>query len=162
MNTSVPYLTDLVSVCIIALFAYPVLRFAETLEPAHLVMLAGMVAAEAATKLIKAATAPCRAAWLKRPRDAKGCDLLCTGCNVAGAPGFPSGHVTSAAFFFTYLICRSSRRNGKVPLLLLLGGCGGTLAVAASRVLKRCHTPLQVASGALWGAAAAVLVARLQ
>jgi membrane-associated phospholipid phosphatase len=146
------YLTDLVSVCIIVWFAYPVLRFAETRDPAFLAMLVGMIFAEAGTKIVKIATATSKDAWLKRPDGARGCDALCAKGDVSGAPGFPSGHVTSTAFFFTYL----AAINGS-PQLLVAGGIGVTLAVAASRVIKKCHTPFQVAVGAAWGSVAAVI-----
>lgn len=153
-HLNIPYLTDLVSVCVIALFAYPVLRYAETANSEHLAMLAGMLSAEVVTKVVKRMTAESPMAWLKRPHGATGCDILCAGADVSGAPGFPSGHVTAVSFFFTYLICNHTRTP---TLLLLLLGCGGILAVAASRVIKRCHTPLQVTAGAMWGFVAAVV-----
>ena len=146
------YLTDLVSVCIIIWFAYPVLRFAETTDPTFLTMLLGMLLAEGVTKMVKIATSSCSYSWLKRPQGARGCDALCACGDVSGAPGFPSGHVTSTAFFFTYLAAINGR-----PLALVAGGISVTTAVAMSRVIKKCHTPLQVAAGAAWGSIAAII-----
>jgi membrane-associated phospholipid phosphatase len=146
-------IADIVSVCIVALFAYPVIRFAETTDPAHLIMLVGMLFAEAATKAVKIATQRSTAPWLKRPEGAKGCDAFCADGDSSGAPGFPSGHLTAISFFVTYIaITTNSSYTFRVA------GLAAVVAVSYARISKKCHTPTQVAAGALWGAAAAWMV----
>jgi len=85
--------------------------------------------------------------FLKRPIGAKNCDLFSRNGNVAGCPGFPSGHVTSSVSFFTsiYLLFPEYR------YYTIIGGTIYSLLMIMSRINKRCHTPLQTFAGASLG-----------
>jgi membrane-associated phospholipid phosphatase len=89
-------------------------------------------------------------AWSRRPVGARDCDLWCVGGPVGGAPGFPSGHMTTATLLVTglWLITRS-------PVVMLVG-VPWTLAMAWARWVKRCHSVVQIVGGALVGFGAAI------
>lgn len=85
--------------------------------------------------------------FLKRPADAKNCDLWSRNGNVGGKPGFPSGHVTSTVSFFAsfYLLYPEYRTQ------TLIIGLTYTILMSLSRINKRCHTVLQTVAGAILG-----------
>lgn len=85
--------------------------------------------------------------FLKRPIGAKNCDLFSMNGNVAGQPGFPSGHVTTAVSFFTGVgILFPEYRYSAI-----IGGTIYNILMVISRINKKCHTPLQTFAGATLG-----------
>lgn len=83
-----------------------------------------------------------------RPNGASNCDLWNRGGDVSGNPGFPSGHTATAAFLATALSFNSS-------LTIKTGAGLWVCLVAVSRIMKLCHSYLQVISGGLFGLACA-------
>jgi membrane-associated phospholipid phosphatase len=85
--------------------------------------------------------------FLKRPSDAKNCDLFSRNGFVGGKPGFPSGHVTSTvSFFASFYILYPEYRQQTVII-----GIVYTVLMAISRINKRCHTITQTVAGAVLG-----------
>lgn len=88
--------------------------------------------------------------WSRRPVGARDCDMWCGGGPVGGAPGFPSGHMTTATLLVTglWLITRS-------PVVVWIG-VPWIGAMAWARWVKRCHSVVQIVGGALVGFGAAI------
>jgi membrane-associated phospholipid phosphatase len=145
---------DYVSMATVSVFVFPIARWAETGDWRFAAMALGAVLADGATKLVKIATRGSTVAAFKRPPGARDCDFFCRNGDCAGRPGFPSGHATLVAFFFVYLYLLSGRMYGVLYLCVAIAAIA---AVCAARIVKRCHTLLQVVVGTLWGAAAAFL-----
>lgn len=144
----IQYALDLVSVSIVATYGYPLVRFAETADLKYLLVALGVLLADQITKLIKRATAALPHEWLKRPAGATACDLFCRKGPAAGKPGFPSGHMATAAAFVVLVYLLGARG----PLFVAFAAAY-LLLVAAARYYKKCHTPLQIVAGTLLGGA---------
>ena len=83
-----------------------------------------------------------------RPRGAKACDALGIG-GISKSFGLPSGHVATAVAGWM-MIAESFNVSKQTKWLIgLLAG----LLMGWARVTAGCHTPLQSALGALFGAA---------
>ena len=92
----------------------------------------------------------------KRPEGAMNCELDNSGGDQSGEPGFPSGHMTTVAFYFALLyfyapgLLKDQRLNN-----LALGGLAilsfGWMAYAR----RFCHTILQRIAGTALGIGAA-------
>lgn len=89
---------------------------------------------------------PASLVWSTRPEGACKCDALNRQGNVAGEPGFPSGHTALAVFLACAL---------RIPYGLVWAAL-----VGYSRITKHCHTWLQVVSGAVVGYVAAAAIRR--
>lgn len=77
------------------------------------------------------------------------------------SPGMPSSHVSIMAFALTALCADAARRpTARRVATALLIGVLATL-VAISRVVTQCHSPLQVACGAVFGALLGLVYTRL-
>lgn len=139
---------DIISMSIIALYIYPWLRLAN--DKRYLAMAIGMIVAQLSTKVIKYATAPLGGPFL-RPQGARNCGILCQDGNVSGKPGFVSGHMTDAAFFFTYLWLINPQPN-----LIVLWICG-VFIFAMARYKKKCHNIFQIVSGTIYGTLFAII-----
>lgn len=87
--------------------------------------------------------------WCERPRGARDCDMWNSNGPQTGAPGFPSGHVATAAAFWTGAILLTPTRYAT---LVWIGATVGIVAMAWARMEKRCHTLLQTIGGSLLGA----------
>lgn len=154
----------LASASLLALFAYPLLRFVESGEPAWLLMALGIVATDLLTRLMKwlsctplfTSALGSGIAAFRRPSRTAACDLLSRlphktlSHSGQDRPGFPSGHVADTAFFFTYLSLLSStprRMRTQIRAFGVLAVC----AMGAVRISLGCHSLLQVCAGALVG-----------
>ena len=90
----------------------------------------------------------------KRPNGAMNCNLFNTGGLVDHKSGFPSGHVTVAAFFSTMLILRKDITDVKtmfyynIPVVLM----------GYARIMKGCHNFIQVFAGYVLGYTLAIIV----
>jgi membrane-associated phospholipid phosphatase len=87
--------------------------------------------------------------WCRRPSGAANCDTWNRNGNQAGAPGFPSGHMTTTAAFWmgAFLLCPA-----EYCVYVVVFGTFAILLMALARMEKRCHTLLQVVAGTLLGA----------
>lgn len=88
-----------------------------------------------------------------RPPAAEGCDLLCRGPRVGGRPGFPSGHMTTAALLVSALWFH----DGYCWTLWI--GVPWVAAMAWARWVKSCHNWQQIVAGTVLGSAVGYLVA---
>ena len=146
-------LWDYVSLGVVGLIAYPVVRLATTTRAVYAVMIVGALLADFATKVVKDLTRDSDVDAFKRPRGATDCDFFCRNGDCEGNPGMPSGHMATTAFVLTFIY-----------LVEDLGNRGAYLAFAAvflvlmglARHGKRCHTVLQIILGTAWGGACAV------
>lgn len=156
---SAAWVWDVASVSVIACFVYPLVRLAESGSPDdaafYALFLVGIALADASTGVLKRLTAPLGVDALLRPAGASGCDLLCADGDASGAPGFPSGHATTAAFFATLVYLRTP------SVWTAALGIAYVLLVCVARAKKRCHNPLQLVAGCVYGGALAFLVFRL-
>ena len=82
-----------------------------------------------------------------RPAGARDCNLFNTDGPQSGAPGMPSGHAATAAFFAAYYFKELS--NVYVRILLLAYAA----LIIYSRYIKRCHTISQLLVGTAIGIA---------
>jgi len=85
--------------------------------------------------------------WAQRPASARGCDMLCVGGPVGGAPGFPSGHMAAATLLVVALWFHTRR-----PVVLWVG-VPWIGAMAWARWYKGCHSLVQIMGGAAVGGA---------
>ena len=85
-----------------------------------------------------------------RPPHATKCDRWCRGGPVGGNPGFPSGHMASVAVFVTLLYFHFPSP------LMAFAAIAWLLAMAWSRYVKQCHTPVQIAGGTVYGILVAI------
>lgn len=80
-----------------------------------------------------------------RPVGAAGCDLLCMDGPTGRAPGFPSGHMTTAAMVVSGLWYHT----GSATVLWI--GIPWICAMGWSRWAKSCHNWIQVGAGTVFG-----------
>lgn len=84
----------------------------------------------------------------RRPIGSSNCDYLSrNGPQSPDAPGFPSGHMTTIAFFSTYQILQNTQpslyfKGTHISLVLIMGW---------ARYYKKCHNMLQISVGTLFG-----------
>lgn len=88
--------------------------------------------------------------WSRRPIGASDCDTFCISGPVGGAPGFPSGHMTTATLLVTglWFLTQSS--------VVLWIGVPWIVAMAWARWVKRCHSVVQIVGGMVTGFAVAM------
>ena len=87
----------------------------------------------------------------KRPPGACNCGSFNGGSRTyAGKQGFPSGHAAHATCSLALMMALIP--SLRTPAFAMLA-VAIIAAVAAARLVKRCHTPLQVCAGVLTGAA---------
>lgn len=150
---------DYVSLSIVGLIAFPVLRFATTLQPKYAIMLLGIILSDYGTKLVKDLTKDMEPEVLKRPRGASDCDFFCRNGDCEYNPGMPSGHMATTTFALTFMYLaedgiknRAAFAAFAVVTFVLMG---------FARYMKRCHNVPQILLGGLWGALCAWAVVRL-
>lgn len=109
---------------------------------------AAVLLSSAASEVIKKWTQGLPYICLKRPQGAAGCNAVGNDGDQSGAPGFPSGHVATTAAFWTgaWLLTPPSWRPWAAG-----AGLAATGLMAWSRLVKRCHTGLQVVAGGMLG-----------
>jgi membrane-associated phospholipid phosphatase len=108
-----------------------------------LIMLADLI-----TVSIKYKTRNLTWKFLKRPEGAEGCGSFLGGKNQGGQPGFPSGHVATAAAFWTSIYWLVPLDYRKYVVVL---GALATVAMIWARMKKSCHTLIQTLAGGVVG-----------
>lgn len=150
------WLWDAVSMSALAIILFPAIQLVLTLDAAWAACLLGHAVTHAITAMVKVAThESIDAAWVRRPQGASNCNIACSNGDRSGAPGFPSGHMSTAAFFWTFAALLT-RHRGAGALHLAAVVCAGaayTMLTALARHHKRCHTLLQIVVGTLLGCA---------
>lgn len=145
---------EILSISIIGVFCYPFLRFIENSKSFYLFFGISLWLVDQSTKIIKQLTKHLGPLFI-RPIGANKCDVLCATGNAAGNPGFPSGHCSTAAFFFTMLYIHNKNNRH------LFFGIFYVLGIAMSRYKMYCHNELQIIAGIMYGIGAAILFSKL-
>lgn len=145
-------LWDYVSIAVVGVFVYPVVRFAQTGSWQYIYMVVGNLLADYATKIMKDVTRSSTIQVLKRPAAATNCDIFCRNGACGGRPGFPSGHMAITGFFVAYIFFMNEFNNAGLFLSFAI-----TIVVlmAMARYYKSCHNLLQIVTGTTWGGFAA-------
>ncbi len=104
-----------------------------------------VLSSSAFVALIKYLTSNTSYKCLMRPEGAKNCGAWNDGGEQGGQPGFPSGHVATAATFWTVATILTG--DWIVGIL----GCIMVAAMAWARLQKKCHTVVQVIGGGIVG-----------
>jgi membrane-associated phospholipid phosphatase len=85
-----------------------------------------------------------------RPEGASNCDYLsCGGLVKENTPGFPSGHMTTTAYFVIYNILYIIKN--KINKLLIIPNIFLLVLMGWARIYKLCHNLVQVISGTILG-----------
>jgi hypothetical protein len=144
---------DAVSLSFLGAFVGPVVAWAATRDTWWLWLLGALIGANAVVAGVKTAThgVDVRGSWLVRPAGAHGCDAFCAAGASGGAPGFPSGHMTTVATVVAGAWLGLREKSDGTRLLVVLLGVPWIAAMAWARWAKRCHTVPQILAGVIWG-----------
>ena len=145
---------DWISVSSVGIIMYPCIQYILTLDPAYAAAVVGLLATHLVNASGKLAAVKWRGSeeWTRRPDGARDCDMMCRNGDVSGKPGFPSGHMSTAAFFCVFIGLLAWRRHVSSKYLVLVCGCAYVVLTAYARLKKKCHNEVQVVAGALLGA----------
>ncbi len=159
---------NLVSVSLVGLFGYPILQFIITANLHYLLFLCGLVASTLITTLLKYAARiavkdPSKHSYLFRPSGAFDCDLFCRDGDQSSKPGMPSGHMSTVAFFTTYVYLNTFRGHPWTlnKWIYVSWACTYVPLMAMARYFKKCHTPLQILVGMLMGLAVSIVLTKI-
>lgn len=132
---------------------YPVIQYIMTLDPVYAVCAIGMWVAHIITSVVKILTHSHfpELPWVRRPDGASNCDIMCRNGDRSGAPGFPSGHMSHATFFCTFIIMLAYKNNLPQAHLVTATGICFIALTAIARYKKKCHDPVQIVAGTLLG-----------
>jgi len=78
----------------------------------------------------------------KRPKGASNCNYLSSNGCRENYPGFPSGHMTTTAFFCYYQILNGKDKLLHSFIIVIMGW---------ARHYKKCHTVIQIITGTILG-----------
>jgi hypothetical protein len=138
-----PFLWNVLSVSLVLVFLAPWVMWLFFGDLAYAILGVCSLGVVLSTKVMKV--------WLGggggafgRPAGACTCDIMCTGGNVAGQAGFPSGHMAVTAFVIGALAMRFQGLSRAVAAVYI-----GSMGLA--RWSKRCHSWLQIVAGTLYG-----------
>jgi membrane-associated phospholipid phosphatase len=158
-NFTVKFIADFISALPIAFSFYFGFNAISYLDRFHTLGLAGLFASSLVADLIKRLPYP--KSWdffITRPKGANNWDILSRNdySDKINPPGFPSGHMTSAAYFAAYIFYgRKTNHLEKIALLAIV------LLTAWARLVKGVHNVPQVLAGILLGLIAAAVFLKL-
>lgn len=140
-----------VSSMAVAYISIPIFVFAAFQNLIALKVSVIIITADGVTAAIKFLTRNSKLPYLKRPKQADGCNLQMTG-KQGGQPGFPSGHMATTTAFWcsVYMIAPQTYR-----MHILIAGAFFSFLMMWSRMKKSCHTFMQCIAGASVGIAVA-------
>ena len=133
-------LANAVSIMFIGSFIIPAGLYALTRDKFYLKLIVGLAGANIGVEGIKRIFGS--DGIFGRPEGARGCDLFCAGGDVAGNPGFPSGHMVNVSMFVAALWTHTGS-----PYVGIVG-VPWIAAMGWSRWTKRCHNWQQILAGA--------------
>ena len=150
-------LADYISVLPISFYAAAIYNLVKNPNNETLKYFLGISASTIASDVIKRLPYPESLYKMsRRPEGAENCDYLSKmGPVKKDAPGFPSGHMTTTAFFALY---KAMENKNNPPLLTLLTAI--VIGMSWSRHFKKCHNVVQIIGGILLGGGSAFLVKR--
>mgnify|MGYP001227812208 CR=1 FL=1 len=158
-NFTVRSIADYVSALPIAFSFYMGLNALSYLDRYNLLGFIGLFTSAISADIIKRLPYP--KSWdffITRPKGANNWDMLSRNdySKKVNPPGFPSGHMTSAAYFAAYIFYgRKTNKLEKTALLAIV------LLTGWARLVKGVHNLPQVLAGALLGLIWAALFLRL-
>lgn len=137
---------DWISLSVFAIVCFPFIHFIIFKDPLYAWMAIGIIVIHFISSNLKTLTTKLsNHPSFKRPNLAENCDMFCRNGSVNGKPGFPSGHVSHATFFVTFLIFNNN------DYFLDTIGVIYILLVGLARYMKNCHNLEQVIAGILNG-----------
>ena len=142
--------SDLISALPLSFYFLPVYNYTKTQSKDELVFLLGLLFITISTDLIKRLPYSPSSKFYnltRRPLGASNCDYLSkTGPTRKNAPGLPSGHMATTAFFCTYMYLQNPNNH-----LFTLVNIFIVISMGWARSYKRCHNMLQIILGTLYG-----------
>ena len=155
---------DWISASNMGVIIFPFIQYVITMDPMYLAIIAGMLGTHfvhVGLKVLSFKYWAERFDFVKRPRGALNCDMLCRGGDASGRPGFPSGHMSTAAFFCVFIGLLVWNRALPQKYLVVACGCLYIVATGIARYKKRCHNIVQIIAGTLLGGLMAVITFQL-
>jgi membrane-associated phospholipid phosphatase len=132
---------DFISLLIIAIAAYPFIRYIETLECTYLIIVAGVVFCQVFIKLTRQLHSLKIYKFMIRPKGACNCNIMNSGGSYENRIGMPSGHMLMTTYVIVSLILLN-------PTILTISlGSIVIILMGCSRYYKLCHTVPQVVVG---------------
>lgn len=155
------FLSDVISISIIAFYGFPFFKYIELIDLRYLWFGIGMFVSSILTHLIKKYTFRWKGIFV-RPRNASKCDIFCRSGSSAGQMAFPSGHMSITTFFFVYwwLLHKTSTskvKTTKAAYLIAVLSIIYIALMAMARYIKSCHNVVQIVAGIINGAVFACL-----
>jgi len=138
---------EIISQSLILIIGTPYLFYAFTFDTRWLQVILFSTITLFIHDIIKRQSIGSNLEFLKRPQGANNCDICSKNGDQSGKPGFPSGHVASVASFFTSI----DLLFPEYQMSCLWVGILYTIAMAISRINKKCHTLLQTVAGTVLG-----------
>jgi membrane-associated phospholipid phosphatase len=135
-------LFDVISASVGVLYILPIVAYLYTGNFYHIKGLIGLSTTTLLSEFIKYNIIGKNSV---RPKGASNCNLWCNDGNQENKPGMPSSHAASTVFFTSYYY--SLIDNNYIRGLLIIY----TATVMLSRYIKRCHSIIQLGTGALFG-----------
>lgn len=157
-NFDLSTIGDFVSVLPICFYFEGFLRIVDNTSLDSSKFFLGMFSSTLLSDVIKRLPYPkCLYNITRRPKGAENCDYLSkNGPAKENAPGFPSGHMTTTAFYVVYKFLENngSNLNQKerfflVSLVIIMGW---------ARYYKKCHNLTQIFGGVILGSSMAYMV----
>lgn len=145
---------DLLSIYVVGFFTYPFIKYFETRDIIYLVFGISIIVVDYSTKAIKFLTKDLHEIF-KRPVLATDCDIFCRNKECGGKPGFPSGHVTTMAFFTMFFYLKTKNMNFTVFNII------STALIALARYKKHCHNEWQIIAGTFYGIASGIILNKI-
>lgn len=143
---------DIVSLSLVGFIMYPFLRLVEGRSAFNIRYVVGLVCVIGFIKLAHSLPA---VGLFARPKGACNCSIANAGGSYEGRSGMPSGHVMTTA----YVVCMLALH---FPSWYTYGlSVIAVVGMAASRLVKGCHTIPQVVAGAFLGFLAAYVATNL-
>lgn len=142
---------DGISTIVIGFIMYPCIQFVLSRKIKHIWFAIGMVYIVGLASSIKSFTSShSDRSIFFRPQGAKGCDVMNRRGDSSFAPGFPSGHMATIAFFavFALLAGYVARDSVRSYIIIMSIVC---LCMANARLSKKCHNTSQVTCGIVIG-----------
>jgi len=145
---------DIFSVTLIGVIMYPIIQFILTYNPVYLLLLAGIIMTDLSTKLFKWQWQNSTWESLKRPADARDCDILCRDGRQGGAAGMPSGHMAVLTFALVFIYMTQIHHTELMTLrpVFITFSTVYLMLMGYARYVKNCHTAPQIIVGVIWGA----------
>ncbi len=145
---------DAISISVVGIMAYPVIRLGQEGSRRFLVIFAGVVVVAVVMHARNAITSP--PGYLLRPKGAKNCSTFNRGGDCEHRVGMPSGHVLLTTYVLFAVLWTSEKADDAAANAAVLAAA---VLMAVARVQKGCHTVWQVVAGMGVGLAMAKLAA---